>query len=194
MKRLSPFFAALAVAALTASVALAQEGTLRIVVDCGDPESVTVVNQTDATLVLEGVSSSQDRVGNPEARFDVEVPSGRSVVRAIGGGGGGAGNIFEDGAEEVATVFVSGEAYDEAIDVSCGAEDLGTRELQLRVANMPPVTPSGETSTPETPTGLGQMGAGGLATSGARLPWGAAAAGLSFIGAAGYAVVRCRRP
>lgn len=113
--------------AILAFPALAQTGSITITIDCGTEENVTVENDTDETLVLEGINSSEDRNGNPEDDLDVTIAAGESGTAAIGEGGGVAGSIFANGEEETATVFISGEVY----AVACGPDDAGSATFEF---------------------------------------------------------------
>ena len=77
MKPLRSLLMALALLTLSALPVAAQGGTITIEVDCGSPETVTVTNDTDASLTLEGLSSSVDVVGDPEIEVNFEIPPAR---------------------------------------------------------------------------------------------------------------------
>lgn len=212
MKAYSAIFASLAMVAVLVSSASAQgeivDGGIMITVDCGSPERVTVANGTDETLVLEGISSSKDqesskdREGDPEVAFNVEIASYEVVTRELGTSGG-SGDIFENGAMDWATVYLSGREY----LLHCGAEYSGGDDTDTVVFTLPgdagpaPVSGPGQDTDGgdeqqgeapgEMPEELPDTGAGAL-TPAAGIPLGNVAAGLGMLVGAGYAVLRRR--
>ncbi len=189
LKALRSLLMAMALLAMLALPAMAQNGSITIAVDCGAPESVTVTNDTDATLTLEGVNSSVDMVGNPEIDVNTEITAGTSATESFGTSSG-SGNIFANGEGEDAIVFISGKTY----TVNCGDEDFGEDTFQVgdvTEATPTPEPPIDPTPTPETPGKMPPTGGGGLAT-GASVPWGTMSLAASGLLAAGYAVLRRR--
>ncbi|MDP9381552.1 MAG: hypothetical protein M3Q29_15670 [Chloroflexota bacterium] len=215
MKTLRSLLTALALLALFAVPAFAQNGSVTISVDCGAPEGATITNDTDETLTVEGVNSSEDQVGDPEIDLDLTIEPGDEESADWGSSTGG-GNIFENGEAETATFLTSfGD-----LDVECGTDDAGSETFEFgqpaptntpEPANTPTVeeTPTLEaTNTPtdgkvtngqdedeqteddqseDMPEEMPETGVGGLATG---LSVGSIAAGLTILMAAGYATLR----
>jgi len=191
MRTLRSLLTALALLALYALPAAAQNGSITIEVDCGAPESVTVTNDTDAALALEGVNSSVDMEGDPEIDLNTEIAAGETVTENFGTSTG-SGNIFANEEGEDAIVFIAGKSY----TVNCGDEDFGEATFQVGdVTEATPVPEPEETPEPEAtkemPGTMPNNGAGGLA-AGASVPWASFGLVASGMLAAGYAVLRRR--
>ncbi len=126
---------ALALLALLAVPAFAQSGSFTVTIECGAPESITVDNNTDGTLVLEGVNSSENQEGDPEIDLGgEEVAAGASVTINFGDVSG-SGNIFNNDLDETATVMISGEQY----ELTCEMGGTAAETFQI----------NGTTPTPE---------------------------------------------
>ncbi len=202
---------ALALLALLAHPAAAQTGSITITIDCGNPESITVENNTDETLVLETLNSSENQTSDNEIDLDdTEVAAGDSETINYGSEGGG-GNIFNNELTETATVTISDEDY----ELTC--EMGGTTTETFRVGTPATATPEatavatagpgpqpteakpdtrqdedGQTEDDQSedmPEEMPETGVGGLATG---LPVGSIAGGVSLLLLSGYALLRRR--
>ncbi len=194
MKITRALLSALALLALLAVPAFAQSGSFTVTINCGAPESITVDNTTDGTLVLEGVNSSENQEGDPEIDLGGrEVAAGASVTINFGDVSG-TGNIFNNDLDETATVMVSGAQY----KLLCEMGGTVTETFQIGGVTPEPtpevrateVTEARPEATPVMPTGPGKNGAGGMAPT--PFPVGQALAGASVLIAAAYAGLRRR--
>ncbi len=218
MKITRALLSALALLALLAVPAFAQTGSFTVTIDCGNPESITVENNTDEALVLETLNSSENQTSENEIDLDdAEVAAGESETIPFGSEGGG-GNIFNNDLTETATVTISGKDY----ELTCEMGGTATETFQIGVATPEPTavveataepanTPTvEETAEPvvdptvddaqdedeqtedeqseDMPEDMPETGMGGLATG---LPPGGALAGASLLAAA-YAGLRRR--
>jgi hypothetical protein len=182
---LKALLTALALLALYALPAAAQDGSITITIDCGAPESITVRNDTDEALVLESVNSSEGQTSDVEIDLgNTEVAAGASETINFGDMAGG-GNIFNNDLEETATVMISGMER----QLMCDNGDVVTETFQIG-ERTPEPSPDNVPPTPEPPT-MPTTGGGGLAT-GASVPWGSLGLAASGLLAAGYAVLRRR--
>jgi len=128
---------ALALLALYALPAAAQDGSITITIDCGAPESITVRNDTNEALVLESVNSSEGRTSDVEIDLgNTEVAAGASETINFGDMAGG-GNIFNNDLEETATVMISGMER----QLVCDNGDVVTRTFQVGQPEVQPTEP-----------------------------------------------------
>ncbi len=189
---------ALALLALLTHPAAAQTGSITITIDCGDPESIAVVNDTDETIVLETLNSSENQTSENEIDLDdTEVASGVAALINYGSATGG-GNIFNNDLTETATVTISGEDY----QLTCEMGGTTTETFQLGstppapTAPPPPVVETPGTvaeATAVTDTKMpGKVGGGGMAAASGGLPVGSITGGVSLLLLSGYALLRRR--
>jgi len=179
---------------------LAQSGSITIMIDCGNPESITVDNDTDATLVLQSLNSSENQTSENEIDLeDAEVAAGASTTVDYGSSGG-EGNIFNNEEIETATVTISDNDYSLTCNMGNVAEKTfpfdGPDPGPTPTPTSPPTdestpTPDEATPTPDMPNGMGDSGGGGMA-GGAGLPVAPIAGFLALLAASGYAVLRRR--
>ncbi len=189
VKTLRSLLSALALLALVAIPALAQTGNVTVSLDCyNDPESVTVLNQTDAAITVTGVTSSSEPNGDPERSLNVMVAAGATARIAIGAEAGGSDNIFNNELNESATVYTSvGNVMptcEEAAGIGVGLPE--GDEVTTGQDEQEDMQDDQQGETPQMPT----TGAGGMA--GSALPIGQLAGALSIAAGYGYFLVRRR--
>ncbi len=206
---------ALALLALLAYPAAAQTGSITVTIDCGNPESITVENNTDETLVLETLNSSENQTSENEIDLDdTEVAAGDSETVTFGSEGGG-GNIFNNDLTETATVTISDDDYE--LTCEMGGTTTETFPVGTPATATPEATPEatavatagpgpqptegkpdtrqdedGQTEDDQSedmPEEMPETGVGGLATG---LPVGSIAGGVSLLLLSGYALLRRR--
>lgn len=194
MKRFLALPVALALLALFAFPAFAQSGTITITIDCGAPESISLVNNTDEDLVLESLTSSVNPTsGNEIDLGDVEVAAGNNTTVAYGDSAGG-GNIFNNDETETATVTISGDEFELMCDMGGTVTEEFRVGAQVEPTTAPvPVQPEPgvvETPTPTMPKVPSRAGGGGLAGGG--IPIAPLVGALSLLAAGGVVALRRR--
>ncbi len=201
MKSYIVTLATLALLALLALPTSAQEedtrevvdDLLRIRLDCGSPESITVGNGGDEPVILQGISSSQDRRGDPEITFNIEIAPGLAEMVRLGASDG-SGEIFEDGAQEWATVYGSEREY----RAPCGPDDKvladfappGRQDMPAPGSDIGQGAENKQGGTGQVPSRLPATGAGGMVGSAPSI--GQVAGALSLVAGYGYFLVRRR--
>ncbi len=208
---------ALALLALLAYPVAAQTGSITITIDCGNPESITVENNTDETLVLETLNSSENQTSENEIDLDdTEVAPGDSETINYGSEGGG-GNIFNNELTETATVTISDEDYELTCDM--GGTAMETFEVGPRVTATPETTPEatavatagpspqptategkpdtrqdedGQTEDDQSEDMPEEMPETGVGSMSGGVPVGGIAGGVSLLLLSGYALLRRR--
>lgn len=163
---------------------LAQTGNITVTLDCyNDPEGVTVNNATDASITVTGVTSSEEPDGDPERSLDVTVAAGDTVRIDIGAEEASSDNIFNNELNESATVYTSVGNVTPTCEEAAG--------IGVGLGDGDEVTTSDDDQDDGQEAEMPDTGAGGLAP-GATIPVGTAAAGLTMLVGAGFAVLRQR--